>query len=138
MDQTDIRYVLELLSDAVRDQEWDGVLEAREFVREYLNDDGGPIELEEWFMYLSVSLIVIILLLLVVVGLLVKALTIQLGKVRIYTQWIRDLQNRVDVVVDTMHQLDDKQMFSKDDEVGAVFQQMVALVDTLDEKTMRE
>lgn len=47
MDQTDIRYVLELLSDAVRDQEWDGVLEAREFVREYLNDDGGPIELEE-------------------------------------------------------------------------------------------
>lgn len=89
-------------------------------------------------MYLSVSLIVIILLLLVVVGLLVKALTIQLGKVRIYTQWIRDLQNRVDVVVDTMHQLDDKQMFSKDDEVGAVFQQMVALVDTLDEKTMRE
>lgn len=47
MDQTDIAYVIELLTDAIRDEEWDTVLEAKEFLSEYLGDDGGPIELEE-------------------------------------------------------------------------------------------
>lgn len=47
MDQTDIEYVIELLTDALRDQEWDTVIEAKEFLKEYLGDDGGPIELEE-------------------------------------------------------------------------------------------
>ena len=47
MDQTDIAYVIELLSDALRDEEWETVIEAKEFLKEYLGDDGGPIELEE-------------------------------------------------------------------------------------------
>ena len=47
MDQTDIQYVIELLADALRDQEWDTVIEAKEFLKEYIGDDGGPIELEE-------------------------------------------------------------------------------------------
>jgi hypothetical protein len=47
MDQTDVQYVIELLTDALRDQEWDSVIEAKEFMKEYLEDDGGPIELEE-------------------------------------------------------------------------------------------
>ena len=53
-------------------------------------------------------------------------------------EWIVQVQNRVDNVVQTMHELDDKQMFSKDDDVGSVFQQMVELVDTLNEKTTKE
>jgi hypothetical protein len=47
MDNTDIQYVVELLKDALRDQEWETVVEARIFLQEYLDDDGGPIELEE-------------------------------------------------------------------------------------------
>lgn len=47
MDQTDIQYVIELLADAIRDQDWDIVLEAKEFLKEYADDDGGPIGLEE-------------------------------------------------------------------------------------------
>ena len=47
MDQTDIAYVIELLTDALRDEEWDTVIEAREFLKEYIGDDGGPITLEE-------------------------------------------------------------------------------------------
>jgi len=47
MDQTDIQYVIELLTDALRDRDWDSVIEAKEFIKEYLGDDGGPIELEE-------------------------------------------------------------------------------------------
>lgn len=89
-------------------------------------------------MWLTILLIVFILVLLTVIGFLIKALNIQLKKVQTYTAWIIDLQNRVDTVVQTMHQLDDKQMFSKDDDVGSVFQQMVELVDTLNEKTTKE
>jgi len=47
MDQTDIAYVIELLTDALRDQEWETVIEAKLFLQEYLDDDGGSIELEE-------------------------------------------------------------------------------------------
>jgi hypothetical protein len=47
MDQTDIEYIIELLTDALREEDWDTVVEAREFLKEYRDDDGGPIELEE-------------------------------------------------------------------------------------------
>lgn len=47
MDQTDIAYAIELLNNALRDQDWDIVIEAREFLKECADDDGGPIELEE-------------------------------------------------------------------------------------------
>ena len=47
MDHTDISYVVELLQDAIHNNEWDSVHEALEFLKEYLEDDGGPIELEE-------------------------------------------------------------------------------------------
>jgi hypothetical protein len=85
-------------------------------------------------MWLSILLIIIVLLL-TAIGFLIKALRVQLQKVRIYTSWIVELQSKVDRVVQTMHELDDRQMFSKDDEVGAVFQHMVELVDSINEKT---
>ena len=47
MDKTDISYLLELLTNALRDKDWDAVDETIEFLQEYLDDDGGPIELEE-------------------------------------------------------------------------------------------
>lgn len=47
MDQTDIAYVIECLSNALRDEDWDIIIEAKEFLKEYIGDDGGPIELEE-------------------------------------------------------------------------------------------
>jgi hypothetical protein len=47
MDKGDIKYVVELLQEAIRDQDWDSIVEARIFLQEYLDDDGGPIELEE-------------------------------------------------------------------------------------------
>jgi len=47
MDKTDIAYVVELLNDGIHNEDWDAVVDAREFLKEYLDDDGGPIELEE-------------------------------------------------------------------------------------------
>lgn len=138
MDNTDIQYVVELLKDALRDQEWETVVEARIFLQEYLDDDGGSIELEEWFMWLTVLLIFFIVVLLTVIGVLSKALAVQVKKNDIYAQWIVELQNKVENVYRTIHDLDDKQMFSKDDEVGSVFQQMVELIDSLNEKITKE
>lgn len=41
MDQSDIKYIIELLNDAITDKDWDIVDEARDVVREFL--DNNPI-----------------------------------------------------------------------------------------------
>ena len=47
MDQTDVAYIIELLEDSIRSEEWDTVYEVLDFLKEYRDDDGSPIELEE-------------------------------------------------------------------------------------------
>jgi len=47
MDKSDLTYIVELLTEAMQDENWDTILEAKEFLLEYLSDDGSPIELEE-------------------------------------------------------------------------------------------
>lgn len=39
MDQTDIKYIIELLNDAISTQDWDVVEEARETVKEFLDSE---------------------------------------------------------------------------------------------------
>ena len=56
----------------------------------------------------------------------------------VHEQWILSLQKKVDAVYINMKTLDDKQMFSKDDEVGSVFQQMVDLITSLNEMVSKE
>lgn len=46
MEQSDIKYTLELLSDAITSKDWDAVEEARETLKEFL-DDGVPDEEEK-------------------------------------------------------------------------------------------
>jgi hypothetical protein len=41
MDQSDIKYVLELLNDAVSEKDWDDVEEARETLKEFLDVDSS-------------------------------------------------------------------------------------------------
>jgi len=76
---------------------------------------------------------------------LIKALRIQLSKIEIYEQWIEEyeqwivgVRNDVSKTLQTMRDLDDKQMFEKDDEVGSVFQQMLGLVEKLNQRTILE
>lgn len=38
MDQSDIKYVLELLNDAILNQDWDVVIEIRETMKEFLDE----------------------------------------------------------------------------------------------------
>lgn len=39
MDQSDIKYILELLNDAVTEKNWDSVEEAKETLKEFLDVD---------------------------------------------------------------------------------------------------
>ena len=39
MDQSDIKYILELLNDAVLEKDWDKIEDARETLKEFLDDD---------------------------------------------------------------------------------------------------
>lgn len=39
MDQSDIEYILELLQDAIISQDWDIIIEARDTIKEFLDND---------------------------------------------------------------------------------------------------
>ncbi|HUS89909.1 MAG TPA: hypothetical protein VMW91_11225 [Desulfosporosinus sp.] len=39
MDQSDIKYILELLNDAISEKDWDKIEEVREVVKEFLDGD---------------------------------------------------------------------------------------------------
>ncbi len=44
MDQSDIKYVLDFLNDAISDKDWDKVEEAREALKEFLDSDETSLE----------------------------------------------------------------------------------------------
>lgn len=43
MDKSDITYTLELLNDAITENDWDKVEEAREILKEFLDGDETPL-----------------------------------------------------------------------------------------------
>jgi hypothetical protein len=53
----------------------------------------------------------------------------------IYEQWIADWRLQVFKTWHHMRILDDRQMFEKDDEVGVVFQDMMELIKSLNDRT---
>ena len=59
----------------------------------------------------------------------------QLAINEIYADWISDWREQVFKVWAHMKLLDDKQMFEKDDDVGVVFQEMKALIKSLNDRT---
>ena len=81
---------------------------------------------------------VIIILLLVVIGFLIRAIQVQLAKHRVYEDWILNTQELVSKTYETMKDLDDRQMFSKDDDVGVAFQQMIEVIEYLNKVTTNQ
>ena len=65
----------------------------------------------------------------------VKALIIQIKKNALYEQWILEFKDDANFAYQTMKELDDKQIFSKDDEVGVSFKEMVDLLQKLNERS---
>ena len=71
----------------------------------------------------------------IVIFFLVKALFIQMKKNNIYERWILEFKADANFAYQTMKELDDKQIFSKDDEVGVAFKEMVDLLQKLNERS---
>ncbi len=46
MDQSDIFYIIELLTDAITNKDWDAIDEAKEVLKEFLDGSSGPEEEE--------------------------------------------------------------------------------------------
>ena len=44
MDQSDIRYIIEILNDAIVDKDWDKIDEALETLKEFLDTDDSSME----------------------------------------------------------------------------------------------
>lgn len=88
---------------------------------------------------MSIAVIVLLAVLLiasiVVNVLLFKAGERQALRTEIYEKWIEEWRADVLKTYAHMKMLDEKEMFSKDDDVGVVFQDMVGLIENLNSRT---
>lgn len=86
------------------------------------------------FVIIGLSLLVILL------GLgcyfLYRLARIQLDKVALYEEWILSVREDVTDIYRRMIELDEKQWFQKDDDVGVVFRDMIKLIEWLDERVI--
>jgi hypothetical protein len=72
-----------------------------------------------------------LVLLCVLSGILTYLLTIAQNKIDIYEEWILEFKNDVNGVYRQLKNIDDKNLFEKDDDVGVIFSEMSALIDKL-------
>ena len=69
---------------------------------------------------------------------LITSLNINLKKIEIYESWILNYQEIVKETYLLLKEVDDKEIFEKDDEVGAVFSNVREIIQDLKEKTYEE
>ena len=69
---------------------------------------------------------------------LITSLNINLKKIEIYESWILNYQEIVKETYLLLKEVDDKEIFEKDDEVGAVFSNIREIKQDLKEKTYEE
>lgn len=72
-----------------------------------------------------------LVLLCVLSGVLTYLLTIAQNKIDIYEEWILEFKNDVNGVYRQLKNIDDKNLFEKDDDVGVIFSEMSTLIDKL-------
>ena len=63
------------------------------------------------------------------------ALDINLDKIEEYQNWILEFKKDLVLTYNKLKDLDDKQMFEKDDDVGFVFSEILKLIEKLKERT---
>ena len=69
---------------------------------------------------------------------LITSLNINLKKIENYESWIVNYQEIVKETYLLLKEVDDKEIFEKDDEVGAVFSNVREIIQDLKEKTYEE
>ena len=63
------------------------------------------------------------------------AININLEKIETYEKWILEFQTDVQQTYIQLREVDNKNLFNKDDDVGFVFTQLVNIVEKLKDKT---
>jgi hypothetical protein len=88
-------------------------------------------------MLILLVILLTVLLILSILGNIIfwKAIVRQMVMNELYEQWIADWRLQVFKTWHHMRLLDEKQMFEKDDEVGIVFQDMMELIKSLNDRT---
>ena len=86
---------------------------------------------------------IIIIIILFVISLvlnifLLTSLKINLKKIEIYESWILNYREIVKETYMSLKKVDDKEIFEKDDDVGAAFSNIMEIIQDLQEKTHEE
>ncbi len=68
--------------------------------------------------------IIIILFLLILCALLIYAVRNSINKIEFYENFINDRRQQYEKLLNTIREIDSKELFEKDDDVGAVFTQI--------------
>ena len=80
-------------------------------------------------MYMYISIVLAILFIICIY--IIRNLYI---KNSIHEMWILDINEQINTIKNQWRELDSKQMFEKDDEVGATFEEIDNLINSLNEK----
>lgn len=67
----------------------------------------------------------------VLCGVLTYLFVVAQNKIDIYEEWILEFRNDVNGVYRQLKNIDDKNLFEKDDDVGVIFSDIVTLIDKL-------
>ena len=86
-------------------------------------------------MVISVIVLSVILTISLCVNLyLAMSLDRNFEKIDTLEKWILEFRNDVDVTHNKLKEVDDKQMFQKDDDVGFVFSEIIKLIEKLNKR----
>jgi len=86
-------------------------------------------------MVISVIVLSVILAISLCVNLyLAMSLDRNFEKIDTLEKWILEFRNDVDVTHNKLKEVDDKQMFQKDDDVGFVFSEIIKLIEKLNKR----
>lgn len=64
----------------------------------------------------------------------IKLIGLQSEKIEVYEDWIIEFKEDVNKTYKDIKELDSKEIFCKDDDVGMVFKDMVNIIEKLDER----
>jgi len=64
-----------------------------------------------------------------------KKAELQLSRSEIHETWIIEFRKDVEHIYNSMKDIDNRQMFEKDDDVGVIFQEMVELINKLNSRS---
>jgi len=134
MDEFDIKEVLDILKEAEKNQDWDLVNEAISFMEEYLdNEDGSEYD---WFMLTIIIILTVVLTVSICANIyfFIKMNDL-LDVIETMQQWNDQYKNLVENTYRKLKEIDEKQIFEKDDDVGFVFSEIVRLIELIKEKS---